>query len=364
MEDNFQKYILNNNYIIIKKIGEGFFASVWISYDIKLKRFVAIKIQNEIHSYESEKEIEFLTLLKGKKYIVEIYDNFKYNHKYTTYYCIVMELFACSVYNIIKRGIEIPDDISFKIIEQLLDANYEITQNNHLLHTDLKPENLLVRGKNDYYQSIIEMFKQNGIIHKISRRGIHDKRVKKIIDNNIHKINKLKFNKNFGFINEEFVKNIDSIVLSDFGTCIDLREDNSFKIQTRYYRSPEILLKTRMTKNCDLWSIGCIYYELITGKILFDPTKNSKYSSNRFHIFDMIRCIGPIPENVLKNSPKKDLFFTNNKIIKGITKIPCDNLLCNNTELTMEQKEIILMLLDYEPLKREDIYRYVEDVAR
>ena len=42
-------------------------------------------------------------------------------------------------------------------------------------------------------------------------------------------------------------------------------------VQTREYRAPEIILGSDFTCATDIWSIGCIAYELITGKFLFDP---------------------------------------------------------------------------------------------
>ena len=44
--------------------------------------------------------------------------------------------------------------------------------------------------------------------------------------------------------------------------------------QTRYYRSPEVILGLDFNKKIDLWSLGCKLYELVTGKILFYTCKN------------------------------------------------------------------------------------------
>ncbi|CAD2221231.1 serine/threonine-protein kinase SRPK1 [Angomonas deanei] len=41
-------------------------------------------------------------------------------------------------------------------------------------------------------------------------------------------------------------------------------------VQSREYRSPEILLGQHFLTSSDIWSIGCIAYELVTGKFLFD----------------------------------------------------------------------------------------------
>ncbi len=44
----------------------------------------------------------------------------------------------------------------------------------------------------------------------------------------------------------------------------------SKEIETLWYRSPELLLgTTRYDLSVDIWSIGCIFYELAEGKVLF-----------------------------------------------------------------------------------------------
>jgi mitogen-activated protein kinase 15 len=44
-------------------------------------------------------------------------------------------------------------------------------------------------------------------------------------------------------------------------------------VATRWYRAPEILLgSTNYTKAVDMWSVGCILGELVTGKAIFPGT--------------------------------------------------------------------------------------------
>lgn len=45
-------------------------------------------------------------------------------------------------------------------------------------------------------------------------------------------------------------------------------------VVTRFYRAPEIMLsKHEYTKKVDVWSVGCTFAEVLTGKILF-PGEN------------------------------------------------------------------------------------------
>ena len=56
-------------------------------------------------------------------------------------------------------------------------------------------------------------------------------------------------------------------------------EDIKKTIQTRYYRAPEVIYD-EYDIECDMWSIGCIIYELITGEYLFDII--SRFSRRNF----------------------------------------------------------------------------------
>jgi serine/threonine-protein kinase SRPK3 len=51
------------------------------------------------------------------------------------------------------------------------------------------------------------------------------------------------------------------------GFISSLRPD----IQTRQYRSPEVILGSKYSTPVDMWSFACIVFELDTGDMLFDP---------------------------------------------------------------------------------------------
>ena len=43
-------------------------------------------------------------------------------------------------------------------------------------------------------------------------------------------------------------------------------------VVTRYYRAPEIILGMGYSENVDVWSIGCIFGEMIRGSVMFPGT--------------------------------------------------------------------------------------------
>ena len=63
--------------------------------------------------------------------------------------------------------------------------------------------------------------------------------------------------------------NKSGIKIIDFGSsCFDNETIYTY-IQSRYYRAPEIMLGIRYTPAIDMWSLGCIIYEMYVGLPLF-----------------------------------------------------------------------------------------------
>lgn len=86
----------------------------------------------------------------------------------------------------------------------------------------------------------------------------------------------LKFFKKCGLIHsdlkpENIVFRIDdeSVKVIDFGSATYIYEECQDYVQTRPYRAPEIIFGCEYDFAVDIWSLGCILYELITSKVLF-----------------------------------------------------------------------------------------------
>ncbi|KAH0885367.1 hypothetical protein HID58_061463 [Brassica napus] len=94
------------------------------------------------------------------------------------------------------------------------------------------------------------------------------------------------------------------IKIIDFGSaCMEVKTIYSY-IQSRYYRSPEVLLGYRYTTAIDMWSFGCIVAELFLGLPLFP-------GASEFDILKrMIEILGKQPPDyVLKEAEHTNKFF-------------------------------------------------------
>ncbi len=115
---------------------------------------------------------------------------------------------------------------------------------------------------------------------------------------------------------ERLVKN-SNIKLIDFGSATFDWEHHSTIVSTRHYRAPEVILELGWSQPCDVWSIGCILFELYLGFTLFQTHDNTE------HLAMMERILGPIPYRMAKRTRYliSFAFFFSNLDLYEFTKI-------------------------------------------
>ncbi|XP_009131716.1 mitogen-activated protein kinase 16 isoform X2 [Brassica rapa] len=222
--DFFTEYGEGTRYRIEEVIGKGSYGLVCSAYDTHTGEKVAIKKINDIFEHVSDatrilREIKLLRFLQHPD-IVEIKHILlpPSRREFKDIY-VVFELMESDLHQVIKANDDLtPEHYQFFLYQLLRGLKYIHTAN--VFHRDLKPKNILANA---------------------------DCKLK-ICD--------------FGLARVAFNDTPTAIFWTDY-------------VATRWYRAPELCgsFFSKYTPAIDIWSIGCIFAELLTGKPLF-PGKN------------------------------------------------------------------------------------------
>lgn len=114
---------------------------------------------------------------------------------------------------------------------------------------------------------------------------------------------KIKFNKG-----EKLTKPF-TIKIADLGNACWKHHHFSTQIQTRQYRSPEVILGQSYNETSDIWSFGCMIYEMLTGDLLFQPRQTQTWGKNDDHLAQIQELIGNFHPHFIARSPKRHKYF-------------------------------------------------------
>eukprot|EP01023_Acetabularia_acetabulum_P038460 TRINITY_DN3686_c1_g3_i1.p1 TRINITY_DN3686_c1_g3~~TRINITY_DN3686_c1_g3_i1.p1 ORF type:complete len:601 (-),score=73.69 TRINITY_DN3686_c1_g3_i1:368-2170(-) len=262
---------ISQRYKIMEKMGQGTFGQVFNCWDRVEQRFVAVKVIRNVKKYRDAAMIELKVLetikqndVQGKWHCVKVSGWFERQG----HVCMVFEKLGPSVFEFLQRNgyRGFPLRLVRSVVKQVLEAvayMHELT----LIHTDLKPENILLI--NDDY---------------VKEEREDDSRIGKR------------------------VPVLDQVKVIDFGSAHFDDDYHSTVVQTRHYRAPEVILGLGWTYPCDIWSVGCILYELIVGEALFQTRNNLE------HLAMMEKILGKIPEVMIRQSGETARkYFTRSK---------------------------------------------------
>lgn len=121
-----------------------------------------------------------------------------------------------------------------------------------------------------------------------------------------------------------------NVKIVDMGNACWFHHHFSTEIQTRQYRSPEVILGINYGASADIWSFACMIFELITGDFLFEPRKGDTYSKNDDHLAQVIELLGKMPKKYSLCGRYSKKYFNkdgNLKRIKGLQYWPLRSVL-------------------------------------
>lgn len=229
--------MINDRYKVLKLAGQGTFGTAIYVYDTRRKEEIALKVIRSVERYleDAQVEIDILTKLTDgdpdkKSGIVRLYKSFTTVVRGHKHVCIAFEKLGKSLWDVIEknnhRGFALSEVRDFG--RQLFQAVAHCHRH-QLTHTDLKPENILL---------------------------CHD-----VID----------------APGGQWRLSSTETRLIDFGGATYRDEHHSSMINTRQYRAPEVMLGLGWSYPSDIWSIGCVLPELLTGDQLFSTHQNTEH---------------------------------------------------------------------------------------
>uniref|UniRef100_A0A671YWR3 mitogen-activated protein kinase n=1 Tax=Sparus aurata TaxID=8175 RepID=A0A671YWR3_SPAAU len=200
----------------LSPVGSGAYGSVSSAYDMKAGLKVAVKklsrpFQSIIHAKRTYRELRLLKHMKHENVIglLDVFTPATSLKEFTDVY-LVTHLMGADLNNIVKCQKLTDDHVQFLIYQILRGLKY--IHSADIIHRDLKPSNLAV--------------------------------------------------------NEDC-----ELKILDFGLARHTDDEMTGYVATRWYRAPEIMLNwMHYNMTVDIWSVGCIMAELLTGRTLFPGT--------------------------------------------------------------------------------------------
>ncbi|XP_054149968.1 SRSF protein kinase 1 isoform X2 [Melozone crissalis] len=157
--------LFNGRYHVIRKLGWGHFSTVWLAWDIQGRRFVAMKVVKSAEHY-TETALDEIKLLKSvrssdpndpsKERVVQLLDDFKISGVNGSHICMVFEVLGHHLLKwIIKSNYQgLPLPCVKKIIKQVLQGLDYLHTKCRIIHTDIKPENILLCVNDQYIRRL------------------------------------------------------------------------------------------------------------------------------------------------------------------------------------------------------------------
>ncbi len=101
------------------------------------------------------------------------------------------------------------------------------------------------------------------------------------------------------------------VKIVDLGNACWFHHHFSTEIQTRQYRSPEVILGINYGPSADIWSFAAMIFELITGDFLFEPRKGESYSKNDDHLAQIMELLGKMPKKIALSGRYSKVIISN-----------------------------------------------------
>jgi len=338
--------LLKGRYHVVCKLGWGEFATVWLAWDSETlnnkvdspcKQFVALKI-SKCASHVANATRDEAALLShichnsqghGAHSLGRMTEVFNVTGEHGEHVAMVFPVLGQNILCLVEQAHRhrekvrqlgmaapkrLPEEVKF--VKACLRATLRGLSELHrlqIVHTDLKPENILLTAVSQKIRTQMRNWQD-----EFERSGRVTWDTKRLVSTS-------------SSLPEE-EREPSYVRISDFGLSSLLDPDHQqlgcgtharrlqvkrrgvasnplgVVLQTREYRAPEVLFGSYIGVGSDVWSVGCMAFELTTGTFLMDPKRDPKRRPkpeeeiNADHLCMMQQIIGPIPGSVPRGS--------------------------------------------------------------
>jgi len=211
--------------------------------------YCAVKVVRAVPKYKKAAELEVTVLLQleGHHGCVRLLRHFEYQG----HICMSFELLGPNLYEIMRACSFRPFSLAHvrRIGAQVLESLC-LVHGRSIVHTDVKPENIL-------------------LVDQVHKKGL-------MLEDGALALEQLK------------------VKLVDFGSAVHRTWRHPSVVSTRHYRAPEIMMQVGWSYPADMWSMGCILVELLTGEVLFGMGP-SESDNTLAHLAAIHHLLGPFP---------------------------------------------------------------------
>ncbi|KAK3023422.1 hypothetical protein RJ639_042810 [Escallonia herrerae] len=367
-------------YIAQRKLGWGQFSTVWLAYDTRTSKFVALKIQKSAPQFAQAAlhEIEVLSAIangdsSNDNCVVRLIDHFKHSGPNGQHLCMVLEFLGDSLLRLIRfnryKGLEL--NKVREICKCILTGLDYLHRKLGIIHADLKPENILLFSTIDSSKDPIRsgmtpiLERPEGNMNGGASINTIEKKLKQRARRAVARIASRRASMG-GMIatpepdNDRCLDGIDMrCKVVDFGNACWADKQLAEEIQTRQYRAPEVILQSGYSFSVDMWSFACTAFELATGEMLFTPKTGRGFTEDEDHLALMMELLGKMPKKIAVGGARSKDYFDRYGDLKRIRRLkywPLHRLLVDKYKFTDtdagEFTEFLCPLFDFAPEKR------------
>jgi len=334
--------LFRGRYRVLKKLGWGHFSTVWFALDERANSHVALKVVKSAQHY-TEAAMDEIDILKkvamgtesGKNRIVQLLDHFTHSGPHGRHVCMIFEVLGKNLLHEIKKTSYqgLPLSVVKCITKQLLEGVDYLHRHCRIIHTDLKPENVLICYDDE--DSLV-CSEDPTSSPKPMEMDADEKKKSRTISTKVR------------------------VKIIDLGNACWVHKHFTSDIQTRQYRSPEVIIGCRYDTPADIWSVACIVFELATGDLLFDPRSGRHYDKNDDHLALIMELLGKrFPRWMLERAKYASEFFNRKGELRAIRNLktwPLESVLQEKYRFSStdsrEMADFIYPMLEIDPTKR------------